>query len=467
MTSPVHPRVIPSQGFDAVVPTASSHNEPTRGEMSVDPHLVIAKVSRRFIPFLILCYFLSYLDRVNIGFAALTMNKDIGLSSTAFGFGASIFFLGYFLFEVPSNLILEKTGARIWIARIMISWGVLSIGHAFIWNDTSFYGLRFIFGIAEAGFFPGIILYLTYWFPAEVRARIIGMFMVAVPISSLIGAPLSSWILSVVGDGFWGLKGWQWMFIVEGLPTFITGFIVLAYLTDGPKDATWLNAEERSWLVQRLAAERANKEAIHHFTLKEALTHPRVLALALVYFGIVIGLYSLGLWLPQIVKNFGATIMQTGFLTAVPGLVGAIGMILWTRHSDVTGERKWHMIIPSVLGGIALAASASVASPAVSYIFLTLAGGCIYTALPCFWPLPTAILSGAAAAGGIALINALGNLGGFVGPFFVGWLKDLTGTFSSGLYGLAGFMILSGLIVLILGHDTRLERAAAPLHEAP
>jgi len=364
-------------------------------------------------------------------------------------------------------LILEKTGARIWIARIMITWGILSVGHAFIWNDTSFYVLRFIFGIAEAGFFPGIILYLTYWFPAEVRARIIGTFMVAVPISSLIGAPLSGWILSVVGDGFWGLRGWQWMFIIEGLPTFITGFIVLAYLTDGPKDATWLNAEERNWLIQRLAAERANKEAIHHFTMKEALTHPRVLALALVYFGIVIGLYSLGLWLPQIVKNFGVSIMQTGFLTAIPGLVGALAMIYWTRHSDATGERKWHMIIPSVLGGIALAASASTASPPVSFIFLTIAGGCIYAALPSFWPLPTAMLSGAAAAGGIALINALGNLGGFVGPFFVGWMKDLTGAFAGGLYGLAGFMILSGLIGLILGHDTRLERAPAPVYEAP
>jgi ACS family tartrate transporter-like MFS transporter len=435
--------------------------------MSVDPGHVIAKVSRRFIPFLIWCYFLSYLDRVNIGFAALTMNKDIGLSSTAFGLGASIFFLGYFIFEVPSNLILEKTGARIWIARIIITWGILSIGHAFIWNDTSFYTLRFIFGVAEAGFFPGIILYLTYWFPSEVRARIIGMFMVAVPISSLIGAPLSSWILSVVGDGFGGLKGWQWMFIVEGLPTFLTGFIVLAYLTDSPKDATWLNPDERNWLVQRLAAELANKEAIHHFTLKEALTHPRVLALALVYFGIVIGLYSLGLWLPQIVKNFGASIMETGFLTAIPGLLGAIAMIFWTRHSDATGERKWHMVIPSVLGGIALAASASVASPIASYVFLTIAGGCIYAALPCFWPLPTAMLSGAAAAGGIALINALGNLGGFVGPFFVGWMKDFTGTFAGGLYGLAGFMILSGVIVLLLGHDTRLERAAVPVHEAP
>ena len=422
----------------------------------------LAKVSRRFIPFLIWCYFLSYLDRVNIGFAALTMNKDIGLSSTAFGVGASIFFLGYFLFEVPSNLILEKVGARVWMARIMVTWGILSICHAFVWNDTSFYALRFIFGIAEAGFFPGIILFLTYWFPSAVRARIIGLFMIAVPISSLIGAPLSSWILATVGDGLWGLKGWQWMFILEGLPTFLTGFIVFGYLTNGPQDAKWLEPDERAWLTQRLAAERANREAVRHFTLREALTHPRVLALALVYFGIVVGLYGLSLWLPQIVKNFGASIMQTGILTAVPGLVGAVAMVVWSRHSDATGERTWHMALPAIVGAAAFALSAWAGSPTASFLFLVIAAGCVYAALPCFWPLPTAMLTGAAAAGGIALINALGNLGGFVGPSLIGWMKDATGSFTAGLYGLAGFMLLSGVITLILGHDARLERAPAP-----
>lgn len=399
---------------------------------------------------------------MNIGFAALTMNKDLGISMTAFGAGASIFFLGYFLFEIPSNLLLEKVGARIWIARIMITWGILSIAHAFIWNDTSFYWLRFIFGIAEAGFFPGIILYLTYWFPAEVRARIIGMFMVALPISALIGAPLSSWILAAVGDGFWGLKGWQWMFIIEGLPTFATGFIVYMYLDNGPKEVKWLEPAERDWLIQRLESERANKEAVHHIGLKEVFTNPRILALSLVYFGIVIGLYSLGLWMPQIVKAFGVSIMQTGLLSAIPGLLGAVVMVLWTRHSDATRERKWHLVVPAVLGGVALAASATVSDPVISFIFLTITGVLIYTALPCFWPLPTAMLTGAAAAGGIAMINSFGNLGGFVGPFLVGWLKDVTGQFSSGLYALAAFMVLSGVIVLILGHDTRLEHTAPP-----
>ncbi len=436
--------------------------------MSVDPNQVIAKVSRRFIPFLIWCYFAAYLDRVNIGFAALTMNKDLSLSSTAFGIGASIFFIGYFLFEVPSNLILEKTGARVWIARIMVTWGILSICHAFVWSSTSFFVLRFIFGIAEAGFFPGIILFMTYWFPAEVRARVIGMFMIAVPVSTLIGAPLSSAILTAVGDGFAGLRGWQWMFIIEGVPTLITGAFVLNYLTDNPSQATWLEPAERDWLVQRLAAERATKEAVHRFALREVFFHPRMIALALVYFGVVIGLYSLGLWMPQIVKNMGASIMQTGFLAALPGLLGTVAIVIWTRHSDATGERILHLALPAIFGGVALAASAAVSSPIASYLLLSIAGMCIFTALPCFWPLPTAMLTGSAAAGGFAFINALGNLGGFVGPFFVGWLKDLTGVFTSGLYGLSAMMILSGVITLAIGHDKRLEaRTPLPTHDVP
>jgi MFS transporter, ACS family, tartrate transporter len=430
-----------------------------RTETIVDPHNVIAKVSWRIVPFLVWCYFLSYLDRVNIGFAALTMNSDIGLSATAFGVGASIFFIGYFFFEVPSNLIMEKVGARIWIARIMISWGILSMAHAFIWNTVSFYGLRFIFGLAEAGFFPGIILYLTYWFPAQVRARIVGLFMVAIPASSLIGAPLSSWILSIVTEGYLGLKGWQWLFLIEGVPALITGIFVLRSLTDRPGEAEWLSQEERSWLLERLETERLAKEAVHNFSVRQALCHPRVLSLSLVYFGIVVGLYGLGLWLPQIVKNFGVSVMQTGLLSAIPAVLGAICMIVWTRHSDATRERKWHFIIPVVVGAVSFVASAAVSSPVLSFFWLTVAGAAIYTALPMFWPLPTAMLSGAAAAGGIALINAIGNLGGFVGPSFVGWMKDLTGSFSAGLYGLSVFLLLSGVIVVIIGHDQRLEGA--------
>jgi MFS transporter, ACS family, tartrate transporter len=435
--------------------------------MSMNPRHVMMKVARQLIPFLIFCYLLSYLDRVNIGFAALTMNKDLGLSATAFGFGASIFFLGYFLFEVPSNLLLEKFGARIWIARIMISWGILSTAMAFVWNDISFYILRFIFGVAEAGFFPGIILYLTYWFPTEMRARIIGMFMVAVPGSVVVGSPLSSWVLDAFTSEPLGLKGWQWLFIFEGLPTILTGILVLKWLSDGPEKAEWLEPEERTWLANRLAAERATKEAVHHFTLKEALTHPRILALGVVYFGAVIGLYGLSLWLPTIIKGFGLSIMQTGLLGSLPALAGAIGMVLWTRHSDTTGERKWHMVLPCVVGAIGLVMAGVVHSPAVSFLFLIAAGFGIYTSLPSFWPLPTAMLTGSAAAGGIALINSIGNLGGFVGPYLVGLVKDLTGTFAGGLYLLAGFLLFAAVIVILLGHDLRLEQISPDVETAP
>jgi MFS transporter, ACS family, tartrate transporter len=426
--------------------------------MSVHPQHVMRTVARHLVPFLIFCYLLSYLDRVNIGFAALTMNKDLGLSASAFGFGAAIFFLGYFVFEVPSNLLLEKYGARIWIARIMISWGLLSAAMAFVWSEMSFYVLRFIFGVAEAGFFPGIILYLTYWFPAEMRARMTGAFMVAVPASVVIGSPLSSWILDAFAGAPLGLKGWQWLFILQGLPTIITGFLVLMWLTDVPEHAEWLDPEERSWLARRMAAERKTKEAVRHFTLKEALIHPRVMALSVVYFGVVIGLYGLGLWLPTIIKNFGASIMQTGLLGALPPLAGAVGMVFWTRHSDATGERKWHMVIPCVIGAIGLIMAGFIGSPTSSFLFLIVAGFGIYTALPSFWPLPTAMLTGSAAAGGIALINSIGNLGGFVGPYLVGLVKDWTGAFAGGLYLLAGFILLAAAIVLILGHDTRLEQ---------
>jgi MFS transporter, ACS family, tartrate transporter len=435
--------------------------------MSIYPQQVMTKVARHLIPFLIFCYLLSYLDRVNIGFAALTMNKDLGLSASAFGFGASIFFLGYFLFEVPSNLLLEKFGARIWIARIMISWGILSTAMAFVWNDISFYILRFIFGIAEAGFFPGIILYLTYWFPTEMRARIIGMFMVAVPGSVVIGSPLSSWILDAFASEPLGLKGWQWLFIFQGLPTIITGILVLKWLSDGPEKAEWLEPEERTWLANRLAAERATKEAVHHFTVKEALTHPRILALSVVYFGAVIGLYGLSLWLPTIIKSFGLTIMQTGVLGSLPALAGGVGMVLWTRHSDATSERKWHMVLPCVVGAIGLVMAGAIHSPTVSFLFLIAAGFGIYTSLPSFWPLPTAMLTGSAAAGGIALINSIGNLGGFVGPYLVGLVKDLTGTFAGGLYLLAGFLILAAVIVILLGHDLRLEQIPPDVEPAP
>jgi len=430
------------------------------------------KIVRKLIPFLMLCYFVAYLDRVNVGFAALTMNKDLGFTAEMFGFGAGIFFAGYFLFEVPSNLLLEKFGARMWIARIMVTWGLISAGMAFINGSTSFFVMRFLLGVAEAGFFPGIILYLTYWFTAQERARWIGMFMAAIPLSSVIGGPVSGLILDHV-NGAMGFKGWQWLFILEGLPSVFVGLLVFLYLDDKPAKAAWLEPAERDALTARLEAERRNRESARTYTLREALTTPRVLLLGLVYFGIVSGNYGLGYWLPTIVKGVAQTAALdtatgislnslTGYLVAVPYALAIIGMIWWTRHSDRTRERVWHVAGPSILGGLALIAAAYLSDPRLAALAVTVCAVCTYAALPNFWTLPTAFLTGTAAAAGIALINSIGNIGGFVGPYLVGWLKDLTGATTLGLVALAFCYILAGVLTLVLGHDSKVEMVQAP-----
>jgi MFS transporter, ACS family, tartrate transporter len=421
---------------------------------------VMGKVTKRLLPFLIACYFIAYLDRVNVGFAALTMNKDLAFTATVFGWGAGIFFIGYFIFEVPSNIALEHFGARLWIFRIMLSWGILSGAMAFIWDSTSFYVVRFLLGVAEAGFFPGIILFLTYWFPASYRARIVGYFMAAIPISSIVGAPLSGFILGI--DGVLGLRGWQWLFILEAAPAVLMSFAVLAYLTDGPAKAHWLTPEERAWLSARLGAERRSREAIVKFTLFQALAHPRVLLLGLVYFGIVATNYGLSFWLPQIIKGFGGlTNIQTGFITAIPYVAGAVAMVFWGLRSDRERERKWHIAIPIAVSAIGLAFSAMTEDPILKMSALTLAGLGIFGVLPCFWTLPTALLTGTAAAGGIALINSVGNIAGFVGPFAMGYIKDATGSFMFGLLFIAALAVLSFVVVLALGHNPALEGHAA------
>ncbi|MFO1117124.1 MAG: MFS transporter [Beijerinckiaceae bacterium] len=428
-----------------------------------------AKIAKRLIPFLIVCYFISYLDRVNLGFAALTFRKDLAISAEVFGLGAGIFFLGYFLFEVPSNLLLEKVGARIWIARIMITWGLISAAMALVQGEISFYSVRFLLGLAEAGFFPGIILYLTYWYTAAERAKVVGMFMVAVPLSSAIGSPLSSWILNAF-EGTGGLASWQWLFIIEALPAILFGIIVWFYLDDGPAEAKWLTVEEKQAVIAHLAGERESREAIRKFTLGEALTNPRVLGLALVYFGIVTGLYGFGFWAPQIIKAFGLTIAQTGWVAAIPFLAGALVMVPWTHHSDRTRERVWHVALPAFLGGFGLIVGSYMGNPYIAMLFLTLGSVGTFAALPTFWTLPTALLTGTAAAGGIALINAIGNVGGFVGPYLVGWIKDnalamkivvdQTGANALSVAVIGGFMIAAGLLVVALGHDSSLEDGA-------
>ncbi|MDB5630095.1 MAG: permease, partial [Tardiphaga sp.] len=371
----------------------------------------IRAISWRLIPFLILAYFLSYLDRVNLSFAALTMNADLKFSPLVFSWGAGIFFIGYFLFEVPSNIALEKFGARRWIARIMVTWGAISALMAIVSGPWSFYALRFLLGVAEAGFFPGIILYLTYWYPAEYRARFLAAFAVAVPVSTVIGAPVSGLLLGL--DGMMGLRGWQWLFIIEGIPSVILGVVTWFYLTDRPEKAAWLTAEQKAWLSAKLASEQAAKHSSGHMTLRQALTSSKVLVLSAVYFGFVAALYGMQFWLPQIVKAFGFSNAQTGFVTAVPYLFGAIAMIAWARHSDQTRERVWHVGLPLLLIAAALFVSGYVTDPVIVMGALIVAAIGVFCTFGVFWTLPTAWLSGTAAAGGIAMINSIGNLAGF------------------------------------------------------
>ena len=417
----------------------------------------IRAISWRLIPFLILAYFFSYLDRVNLSFAALTMNAELSFTPLIFSWGAGIFFIGYFIFEVPSNLALEKFGASRWIARIMVTWGIISALMAFVSGVWSYYGFRFLLGVAEAGFFPGIILYLTYWYPAEYRARFMAAFAVAVPVSTVIGAPISGLLLGL--DGVMGLKGWQWLFVLEGIPSVLLGIVTWFYLTDKPEHANWLTSQQKAWLSSRLDAEIAAKQAVKHLTLGEALTSPKVIALSLIYFGFVAALYGMQFWLPQIVKAFGLTNAQTGFVTAIPYLFGTIVMILWARHSDNTRERVFHVGAPLLLTALALAVSSYSSDPTLTMVVLTVAAIGVFCTFAVFWTLPTAWLSGTAAAGAIALINSIGNLAGFGGPYLVGWVTQTTGKTSNGLLVLAVLPLLAGLLVFLGGHGSKAEFA--------
>ena len=420
---------------------------------------VLRKITLRIVPFVVLLYFIAFVDRVNIGVAALTMNKDLGFSPAEFGFGAGIFFLGYFLFEVPSNLVLDKVGARIWIARVMITWGFISGAMAFVQGATSFYTLRFLLGVAEAGFFPGIILYLSYWFPARQRAAATAMFMAAAPLSTVLGSPVSGALLEM--HGILGLSGWQWMFIVEAAPAIVLGVVVLFYMTDRPEKAKWLSDEERHWLVTAMNAEAAKKAGTASHSAWRGLADPRVIALSLVYFGASAGLYTLSIWAPLIIKEFGLSSLQVGFLNALPGVAAVIAMVLWARHSDRSGERTWHVVSACLLASLGLVL-AGIADTVLA-VLLTLALINIGTssAKPPLWSMPTMFLSGSAAAAGIATINSIGNLGGFVGPAMIGWIKDLTGSFQGGLYFVAGLLVLSAVLTLILARSQRTPAATA------
>jgi ACS family tartrate transporter-like MFS transporter len=407
----------------------------------------IGKATVRLIPFLCLAYAINFLDRVNIGFAALHMNKDLGFSPTVFGFGAGIFFLGYIAFEIPSNLALHRFGARIWIARIMISWGVLACAMALVHSETSFYVMRFLLGVAEAGFFPGIILYLTLWFPAPTRAHIVALFMAAVPLATVVGGPVSGALLEM--RGVLGLAGWHWLFIIEGVPAILLGVAALFVLADRPEQARWLTKDETQALSATLHAEAETAKTIGYADLWQALTRPRVLALGLLYFLMVIGLYGIGFWMPQVIQTFGLDTLEVGFLTAIPYLFAAIAMVVWGRHSDRTGERCWHIALPLFLAAAAFAWSANWGPLLPTMIALTVATLGFYAAFGPFWSLPTALLTGTGAAAGIALVNSMGNAAGFAGPYIVGLLKQATGSFSAALLFLAAALALGGLMALV------------------
>jgi ACS family tartrate transporter-like MFS transporter len=428
---------------------------PSTAELALEK-ATMARVARRLLPMLIACYFVAYLDRVNVGFAGLTMNTDLGFSSAVFGFGGGIFFLGYFIFEVPSNVILERVGARTWIARILVTWGIISGCTALVVGEYSFFSIRFLLGLAEAGFFPGIILYLTWWFPSFYRSRIVAIFMAAIPVSNILGSLVSGVLLSL--HGLWGLTGWQWLFIIEAIPAVLLGAAFYVYMTDRPEQADWLEPAQREWLIARLAAERTQREAIRHYSLGEALRDRRVLLLSLVYFGGTYSGYGIVLFQPQIVHKLAEGYGMTGVINAIPYVFAVCAMLLWGRHSDRTGERAGHTAIGYSVGAIGLVACALMTDPILTMTMLVIAAMGQSSTGPCFWSLPTAMLSGTAAAGGIALINALGNLGGFFGPYVFGLVKDATGgSFTFGLMAIALGPIMSAILVLSLGHDRRLE----------
>jgi D-galactonate transporter len=404
------------------------------------------KVTWRLVPFLLLCYVVAYLDRVNVGFAKLQMLNDLQFSETIYGLGAGIFFIGYFLFEVPSNVILHKVGARIWIARIMITWGLISAAMMFVTTPTMFYVLRFLLGIAEAGFFPGIILYLTYWYPASRRGRTTTFFMTAIALSGVIGGPLSGWIMQSF-DGHNGWAGWQWMFLVEGIPSILVGIWVLLYLDDRIAHAKWLSPDEKALLERNIAAEDQHKEDP---PVSQVLSSPRVWLMSGIYFSFVMGLYGVSFWLPTIIKQTGVKgALDVGLLTAIPYGCAVVGMILFAHSADRRGERRWHIAIPALLGALGLVLSVQWhGDTTMAMLALTLATIGILTTLPLFWSLPTAFLAGTGAAAGIALINSLGNLAGFISPYAVGWLKDMTQSTDSGMYLLAACMVVGAALTL-------------------
>jgi MFS transporter, ACS family, tartrate transporter len=409
------------------------------------------KVYLRLLPFAILSYVLAYIDRINVSFAGLTMRGDLGMSAGTFGFAVGMFFWGYFIFEVPSNVILEKVGARIWIARIMITWGILAGLTAMVTGSTSFSIVRFLLGVAEAGFFPGIILYFTYWFPSHHHARIVSGFLVGLPFAVAVGSPISTALLGL--DGLFGLKGWQVMFIAEAIPTVVIGVMTFFVLTDRPEQAKFLTEEERNWLVTKIAAERRATEAVRKYTLWEALYNPKVLLLALNYIGIVTASLGMLIFIPQMIKSLGNySNMTVGWLTMIPYVCGAIAMVAWGRISDRMNERRWNLFVGCVFATVGLVIAGMTMGSWWALVGMSIAAMGFYGSKGPFFAMPPMFLSGAGLAAGIAWINSIGNLGGFFGPWYVGVMKDMTGSYAGGLYGLALLGLIAAIVCALFLH---------------
>ncbi len=431
--------------------------------LTTDPvaQATIRRVSYRLLPFLMLAYLVCYIDRVNAGFAALQMNKALGISPATFGLGGGIFFVSYCLFEVPSNLALARVGARRWIARIMISWGLVSGFMAAAAGPNSFVLIRFLLGAAEAGFFPGVILYLTYWFPAEQRAKIVGIFMVAIPVSGFVGSPISAALLGM--NGVLGLAGWQWLFILEAAPAIILGFVALLWLTDKPENASWLAPDQQAWLIRRLEEENRQRKPVEHHPVLHIIRNRYVLAMALVYAGGATASSGLGLWMPQYIKSFGVSTMATGWLNALPNVIAAVAMIWWGFRSDRTNERYWHTFGPLMISGVALVLCIPFTGLAATVALLCISVTATALTRGPFWALASEWLSSRSAAAGLAMINAIGTGMGFFCNLFMGWTKQGTGSFPLTMLPVVGFIVLASLVLIVLGrpHGLRVPAPAA------
>ena len=423
------------------------NGSPVAPNPSHDPDAAVyRKVTLRLLPLLVVCYIVAYLDRVNVSFAKLQMVTDLGFSDLVYGTGAGLFFIGYFFFEVPSNIILHRVGARVWIARIMITWGLISGCMMFVTDVTGFYLLRFALGLAEAGFFPGIILYLTYWYPAQRRGRIVSLFMLGIPLAGLLGGPFSGWIMRSF-DQLMGWHGWQWMFLIEAIPSILMGLVVLRYLDDRVADATWLEEDERTRLQDNIAQDEISKV---HVPVLQVLKSGRVWVLSFIYFSVGMGFNAIVFWLPTIIKGMGVTdTFEVGLLSAIPWLATFVPMIIVSRRADRKRERRWHFVVPVLVGAAGLSCSVLLANNnTLAFAALTIACAGMMTAYPLFWSLPTAFLAGSGAAAGIAAINSLGNLAGFVSPYVIGWLKQTTHSMDIGMYLLTGILIIGALVTL-------------------